>query len=708
MQMTTRSEKPRRRRMLGWARLALPLAVLAGVLGAALSALEPAEAYFITPLHMEITFPNSEDGVATPESAVAARITLGFDITPESAGVRWERIAAPRIGYGAGRMLRPDLIDERESWIEVSGGLVFEQTGTDRVAIAGLRGEGVQGAPAARADRAYLDCDHGKAAISGGSTRGECVVTIGPDAELPRVAVTRDLTTGTYVLSAQVGMRGENSFRGVFTADGELSTLGGERLYQARAVIGVGQVHHVSTVQLLATSPGPNGAPQWPTNIEVGGNAETRFTLQIRGTDGGATDSRQIGKIVLQTDLGFFNDQRCTTRLRRVCTFSEEAIDGLGRRGAGDIRDIKLASSPAVALTSVFATVTTANGIIYQSLPITVRYVGPARALRLSPAETVLSDQVLADSDADVLTFTLSAFDAASRPAELPDGVELVIHDGFGIPVGRERATVRRFGDQVQVSVVSRLPAGAYGLTARHQGMASTSTFTVAGPPSEVEVLQRTGTTTRIGDSVTMLARVSDALGTQVIDGTQVAFELPQSTRPALVASSARQVPTVDGVARAVFAIVGTEATTVTARAGSASGSREFQIPQPAPVPAPVETPAAPAAEAEPAPAESAALEIEADAEPEQTPAAEEPSAAPAEPASSDPVEAVRVSEFSDWSGDSILTASELLRLLDGRGSRVYLWTGSSWLRYGQVNGRSLPGAADFYIQPGDSIWVGA
>ena len=707
MQMTTRSEMPRRRRLLGWARLALPLAVLAGVLGAALSTLEPADAYFITPLHMEITFPGSEDGVATPEEAVAARITLGFDITPESAGVRWERIAAPRIGYGAGRMLRPDLIDERESWIEVSGGLVFEQTGTDRVAIAGLRGEGVQGAPAARADRAYLDCDHGDAAISGGSTRGECVVTIGPGSEMPRVAVTRDLTTGTYVLSAQIGMRGENSFRGVFTADGELSTLGGERLYQARAVIGVGQVHHVSTVQLLATSPGPNGAPQWPTNIEVGGNAETRFTLQIRGTDGGATDSRQIGKIVLQTDLGFFNDQRCTTRLRRVCTFSKEAIDALGRRGAGEISGIKLVSSPAVALTSVFATVTTANGIIYQSLPITVRYVGPARSLRLSPAETVLSNQVLADSDADVLTFTLSAFDAASRPAELPNGVELVIHDGFGIPVGIERAAVKRFGDQVQVSVVSRLPAGAYGLTARHQGMASTSTFTVAGPPSEVEVLQQTGTTTRIGDSVTMIARVSDALGTQVIDGTPVAFELPQSTRPALIASSAGPVRTMDGVARAVFAIVGTEATTVTARSGSASGSREFRIPQPAPAPAATEEPAPPAAAAEPELAELADSETQ-EPEPQPTPAAAEPSTAPAEPAPSDPVDAVRISQFSSWSGDSILTASELLRLLDGRGSRVYLWTGSSWLRYGLINGRSLPGAADFYIQPGDAIWVGA
>ena len=678
------------------ARIAAPVAVLVVLAAAALASLQPASAYFITPLHLGITFPGSE-GVATAEDVVTAKIALGFDITPESEGVRWEQIAAPRIGHGAGRVLRPDLIDRSESWIELSGGLKFDQTDTDRIAIAGLRGSSVQGEPRAiRDDLAYLDCDHGATAASGGSTRGECVVTIGRGAELPRIAVADNLYEGAYVLSARIGMAGDNSFRGLFTHDGRLSTLGGERLYQARAVIGVGKVHYVSTVELRTSSPGPGGIPQWPSSIDIGGNSETRLTLRIRNADGDPTDARVLRLISLKTDLGWFEDPRCAVRMSRVCTFTERALDNLGRTGAGDIRGLRLVSSPAVSITDVAATVITREGEVYQSLPVTVSYVGPAASLSMSPAGTVVSDRPLPHSDADTLAFTIEAFDGASRPTELPEEIELAVHDSYGIRVSSDRVIASRRGDQVQLYVIGNLHPGAYGVTAQHRGMAATSTFTVAGPPHKVEVLERSDSTLRIGDQVTILARVTDDLGSPVIDGTPVDIDQVESRRPTLIPGTRGPAGTVDGVAEMIFAIVGDAPTTVVATAGTAEGRRAFSLPQPDPVvqPEPAAEAQEPAADPVSAPPASDAVQ----AEPEQ-PASQ----APASPG----IGSVRFNNRSTWGGSTIVTASELLELLGAPNGVIYIWNGAGWLAYAEAEGSALPGSINFDIRPGNVIWVG-
>ena len=677
------------------ARIAATAAVLAALAAAAVVSLQPANAYYITPLHLDITFPGSE-GVVTAEDDVTARIALGFDITPEAEGVRWEQISAPRIGHGAGRALRPDLIDRGESWIELSGGLKFAQTGTDRIEIAGLRGSSVQGDPRAlRDDLAYLDCDHGATAASGGSTRGECIVTIGRGAELPRIAIVDNLYEGAYVLSARIGMAGGNSFRGLFTHDGRLSTLGGERLYQARAVIGVGKVHYVSTVELRTSSPGPGGIPQWPSRIDIGGNSETRLTLRIRNADGDPTDARVLRLISLKTDLGWFEDSRCAVRKSRVCTFTDRALNNLGRTGAGDIRDIRLVSSPAVSITNVTATVIAREGGVYQSLPVVVSYVGPAASLAMSPADTVVSDRALPHSDADTLTFTVEAFDAASRPTELPEEIDLVVRDSYGIRVSNDRVVASRRGDQVQLYVVGNLHPGAYGVTAQHRGMAATSTFTVAGAPHKVEVLERSDPTLRIGDQVTILARVTDSLGSPVIDGTQVDIDQVESSRPTLIPGSRGPAGTVDGVAEMIFAIVGDGPTTVVATAGTAEGRRPFTLPQPRPAAQPEPRAGAQEAEAAPASAAPAAAVALAESDPPRA-------GAPLPPE----IDSVRLDSRSTWGGSTIVTAAELLAMLGTPAGVIYIWNGAAWLAYAEAAGAPLPGSINFDIRPGNIIWV--
>ena len=67
---------------------------------------------------------------------------------------------------------------------------------------------------------------------------------------------------------------------------------------------------------------------------------------------------------------------------------------------------------------------------------------------------------------------------------------------------------------------------------------------------------------------------------------------------------------------------------------------------------------------------------------------------------------ATRVNDFSRWEGDYPLTASELLSALPGVDS-LWVWNGEEWIGYATMKGEPLPGAQDFVITPGDTLWLG-
>lgn len=665
-------------RRLGRAGLAV---AMAAVLGAgAFSAIQPAGAYYITPLQMEITFPEVEGHEVSPEDEVAVRISLGFDITAEREGVRWEEISSPRIGYSEGALLTADAVDGEDSWVQLSNGLSFAQTGTSRVAVTGLRGSGVAGAAPASAG-AMLDCEPGRIARRGSTTRGECVVTLGKAGELPRVRVPAGLDEGVYRVTARVALAASARFRGLFSADGEVSSLGGERVYQVRAALGVGQAPDVSTVRVYPTAPGPAGAAQWPTEIRSALNEETQVTVSIRNHRGAPTDARVLDAVILRTRLGWFNDERCAAQSSRVCALTRRALEDLGRRGAGEIRGIGLAASRAVGETQVSATVIARDGRAYQSLPLSVHFIGRPVRLDLTEPSTVLADRPSAGTSE--LRFRLRSFDAAGRQTELPRPILLSITDEDGIEVSSTRAVAEREGDEVLVRAVRGMAPGRYGISALHGPMSTTSTFTVAGLPDVVRVVRLNEGAARIGETVTFLAHVSDELGTAVVDGTEVRFSASSSSSPVLAAVWTEEPRTVNGVARAAFTVVGSAGTVVTADAGSARGSAEFAGPAPA--------------------MPSAAAGAEAGA---QGPFAPVAGAAAGGVTSGEAASRLSTGRVGRWDGSGIVTARELLGLMDGRASRAYAWVGGRWAGFGLAEGRLLPGAVDSYIQPGDLVWL--
>ena len=65
-----------------------------------------------------------------------------------------------------------------------------------------------------------------------------------------------------------------------------------------------------------------------------------------------------------------------------------------------------------------------------------------------------------------------------------------------------------------------------------------------------------------------------------------------------------------------------------------------------------------------------------------------------------------RLNEFSRWEGNYPLTASELLSALPGIDS-LWVWNGEAWIGYATMKGEPLPGARDYVITPGDTLWLG-
>ena len=639
------------------ARAGISAAVAGALAAGAVSAVQPAGAYYITPLQMQITFPEVGDGEARPNDEVEVRVSLGFDITAEQEGVRWEEISNPRIGYSDGGALPADAIDAEDSWLQLSDGLTFAQTGTSRVAVAGLRGASVAGASAS-ASGAMLDCGRGRTARTGATTRGECVVTLGRAGELPRVQVPAGIDEGVYRITARVALADSARFRGLFSADGEVSSLGGERVYQVRAALGVGQAPDVSTVRVHPTAPGPDGAAQWPTEIKSTGHEETRVTVSIRNHRGAPTDAQALEAVILRTRLGWFNDGRCGAQFSRVCQLTTRAMESLGRHWGGEIQGLRLAASSAVGETLVSATVIARDGRAYQSLPLSVHFIGQPVRLDLTAPSTVLADRPYVGTQE--LSFTLRAFDAAGRQTELPQPIALSITDEDGIEVNPARAVAVREGDQVLARVVRGLTPGRYGISALNGAMATTSTFTVSGAPDVVRVLPLDGgAEPRIGELVTFLAHVSDELGTAVVDGTEVRFTTSPSGGGQVLSAAWTEAPrTVDGVARAAFTVIGSSSTVVTANAGSARASIEFAGPAPAVVPG----------------GEAAAR--------------------------------LTLGQVGRWEGTATVTARELLGLTGGRASQAYAWSGTRWVPFGMLHGRVLPGAVNFDLATGDLVWL--
>ena len=300
------------------------------------------------------------------------------------------------------------------------------------------------------------------------------------------------------------------------------------------------------------------------------------------------------------------------------------------------------------------------------------------------------------DDDRDTITIPVTAQDANGNPAPIPVAARVEVRDANGAAVpaashsvvlndcnaGRYKCSIVF---TVTASASSPLPSGAYTARVLATGLTDArATFAVAGPVDSVSL----GVPDELGDlgeTFTATATAVDAAGVPVADGTWIAFSsvatLDEGSPAAAVTSPAledhdadadtpriRRARTVNGEAAARITIVGNGISILTAQSGAKSAS------------VPLNT-------------QGAATEPVV----EGADAIEYGSAAP-------PSTGV----LATYRGTSSATAADALALAPEGATIIWLWNGVEWVRYGEVDGTSLPGSANFVILPGDAIFFGS
>lgn len=207
----------------------------------------------------------------------------------------------------------------------------------------------------------------------------------------------------------------------------------------------------------------------------------------------------------------------------------------------------------------------------------------------------------------------------------------------------------------------AKLDAGTYTLETKLTGKDTQETeFGVSGAAAEVSLeISVTPDPLELGSLVNVTATVTDGNGTPVADGTEVDFATGGSLTLDKV-GSVENVKTDDGVAKARFIVSkGDGLATIIADAGSATGVATVYL------------------------AGAGAM-------------------------------ADRGPSLGDLSGTSGLvsysgpdtTASELMALLAGRASAIWLSNNGSWVLYSMVDGAMVPGSVDFTVTSGDVLYI--
>ncbi len=313
---------------------------------------------------------------------------------------------------------------------------------------------------------------------------------------------------------------------------------------------------------------------------------------------------------------------------------------------------------------------------------VTLTFSGPAASMNIADAtESLLSVNVDGDDDNDTvdpdeydtIKLVVTAEDAGGNTTAPPTGnVSIVITDPDGkrqgtSVIGRSQPT--KEGAKYLITLTGKgtatepLTAGNWTLTATSGKLEAEATFAVAGAPADVAVSASSTSSDAIGDVITVTASVTDKDGNTVSDGTTVTFSA--SGNNAILAAIGTGhgdsgTATKNGEASVKYAVVGAGTSVVSAVAGDATG-----------VTVVISTAGA---------ADSAD----------------------------------RGPRLGDLSGTSGLvsysgpdaTASELMALLAGRASSIWLSVNGSWVLYASVDGAMVPGSSDFTVTSGDVLYI--
>ena len=282
----------------------------------------------------------------------------------------------------------------------------------------------------------------------------------------------------------------------------------------------------------------------------------------------------------------------------------------------------------------------------------TVTCLGELDSLILGDPDGALSQVGEASATIEVT----GAEDSAGNALDIPQEDYEVSIDGEGVDVSID-------GTTVTVSVAGteedKVAAGDYTVTVTHGEVSATATVTVQAAYGSADSIELSASADEVsaGDLLTVTAMVTDSGGDPVEDGTEVTFHMGGALELTEISSTATE----DGAATVTYIVgSGGGAATVYAVVGSASASLTVSTPDPV-----VEE------------------------------AASEPSLG----------DFSRLSGLSSYSGPDT-TASELLALLAGRATAIWLSSGDGWVLYAMADGAMVPGSEDFTATAGDVIYI--
>ena len=617
------------------------------------------------------------DGIAAPGASVP--LTIGFQINAGSGTGSTTSVCTSTSAHPCALAVAPD------SYLVLSGPATWVANGGRRLAIDGTAWK--------------LACTPNKDIAASREFGTTCHVVAADGTTRPEVLIASDADEDVTVQASLSAA--DNGYFYAFVQDSPGATFIGLTL--RRNVFGaytlkVGAVKQLAEVT-LTRAPVNGAVSSSPIPIR---SANTKVRLALLSESGRPSELGSVSSITFTAvGGGSLSGYGCSQR--SSCTLSLVAGDAT----AADNIAAAAAANPAItgSIDMTYIAPTTARSVRVRAvvvgkdggrfivdLPIIVS--GSAAELAIGSVMPRVHSSAT-DDDRDTITIPVTAQDANGNPAPIPVAARVVVSgvDGAAVPAASHSVVLNDCNAgrykcsivfTVTASTSSPLASGAYTARVLATGLNDArASFAVAGPVDKVslDVPDELGD---LGETFTATATAVDAAGVPVADGTWISFNsvatLDEGSPAAAVTSPAledhdadadtpriRRARTVNGEAAARITIVGNGISILSAQSGAKSAS------------VPLNT-------------QSAATEPVV----EGADAIEYGSAAP-------PSTGV----LATYRGTSSATAADALALAPEGATIIWLWNGVEWVRYGEVDGTSLPGSANFIILPGDAIFFG-
>ncbi len=311
---------------------------------------------------------------------------------------------------------------------------------------------------------------------------------------------------------------------------------------------------------------------------------------------------------------------------------------------------------------------------------ITLTFTGPNDALAISEAsETLLAFAEVTELPEvvrrDITSFAVSATDAGGNDGPVPS-VRTRILDPEGKVVNQDHIEVEQGPDANDVpnakltltslnDSLSPLDVGTYSIKiSTSAGLSAEGTFEVVGRADGVDLSVDTSAPSAVGEIVTATATVTSG-GQPVPNGTIVTFaasDVAGDGDSVLVAVGGGEVQRAfGGVAEATFVAVGSGRSVI-----SATAHRTTDV--------------------EVITSTAGGADVMADRGPSLA-------------------DFSRLTGLASYSGPDA-SASDLLALLAGRATAIWLSSGDGWVLYASADGAMVPGSMDFTATAGDVIYI--